>query len=71
MDHDVIIFGKRTCPYTAKAREIYERKGLSVEYIDVIEDELALGDMLTYSDGKRLVPVIVEGEKVSVGFGGT
>ena len=54
-----------------KALEVYERKGYIVEYIDVIEDEYYLDEMLTLSQGKRAVPVIVEGEKVSIGFGGT
>jgi len=27
--------------------------------------------MLEYSDGVREVPVIVEGEKVTIGYGGT
>ncbi len=27
--------------------------------------------MLRYSSGARLVPVIVEGENVSIGYGGT
>jgi len=27
--------------------------------------------MLTFSEGKRLVPVIVEGSEVTIGFGGT
>jgi len=27
--------------------------------------------MLTYSGGRRAVPVIVEGDKVTIGFGGT
>jgi len=27
--------------------------------------------MLGYSQGRRVVPVIVDGEKVTIGFGGT
>ncbi len=27
--------------------------------------------MMAASDGKRLVPVIVEGDKVTIGYGGT
>jgi glutaredoxin len=29
-----------------------------------------LEEMLKYSNGRRQVPVIVEGDKVTVGFGG-
>ena len=71
MSERVVIYGKSTCPFTAKALEIYRRKGFAVEYIDVVGDVASLEKMLAYSEGKRLVPVIVEGEKVSIGFGGT
>jgi len=27
--------------------------------------------MLTYSEGRRAVPVIVDGDQVTIGFGGT
>ncbi len=30
-----------------------------------------MDDMLKYSNGVRKVPVIVEGEKVTVGYGGS
>ncbi len=34
------------------------------------EDSENLKEMLTYSGGKMQVPVIVEGDKVTVGFAG-
>jgi len=36
----------------------------------VNEDQMKLEEMLTYSGGRMQVPVIVEGNKVSVGFAG-
>jgi glutaredoxin len=36
----------------------------------VYEDPKKLGEMLKYSGGRMQVPVIVEGEKVLVGFAG-
>jgi len=41
------------------------------EYIDVLEQPDQLQKMLELSGGKRKVPVIVDGEKVSIGFGGS
>jgi len=32
---------------------------------------MKLDEMLKFSDGTRQVPVIVEGEKVNIGYGGT
>jgi glutaredoxin len=34
-------------------------------------DKSRLGDMLKFSGGSRKVPVIVEGDKVKIGYGGT
>jgi glutaredoxin len=41
-----------------------------VEYINVLSDTEKLKTMLTYSNGRRNVPVIVEGEKITIGFNG-
>ena len=40
-------------------------------YIDVDADIKELQKMLDYSGGKMAVPVIVEGDRVTVGHGGT
>jgi glutaredoxin len=37
----------------------------------VKRDSAKLDDMLKYSQGKRNVPVIVEGGKVTIGYGGS
>ncbi len=46
-----------------------------MEYVRVKEgdrvDEEALRRMMEYSGGQRRVPVIVENERVTIGFGGT
>ena len=67
----VTIFGKDSCPYTQAAREDYERREVPFDYINVKKDAAALDRMLQYSKGRRAVPVIVEGERVTIGFGGT
>jgi glutaredoxin 3 len=68
----VLIFGKDTCPYTEAAREHYQAEGIAFEYINVKKKPEGLERMLAYSRGKRQVPVIVDGESVTIGFeGGT
>ncbi len=42
-----------------------------MEYLDVRSDPALLEKMLSHSSGQRRVPVIVEGKRVTVGFGGT
>jgi len=45
--------------------------GDSAVYIDVKTDADQLAEMLRLSGGKRQVPVIIENDKVTVGFGGS
>jgi len=47
------------------------QEGYEVAYRDVLEDAGNMEEMLKFSHGVRQVPVLVEGEKVTVGFGGT
>jgi glutaredoxin 3 len=66
----VVIFGKDTCPYTQAALDEYRRRG-EVQYVNVKKSSADLERMLVYSRGQRRVPIIVDGEKVTIGFGGT
>jgi glutaredoxin 3 len=68
MPGKVIIYGKAGCPYTEKARSNYGNKAV---YFDVQKDAKKLEEMLKHSGGRREVPVIVEGSKVVVGYGGS
>ena len=40
-------------------------------YYDVKDDSTRMDEMLQHSNGERKVPVIVNGGKVTVGFGGS
>ena len=42
-----------------------------MDYRDVKASPAALEAMLTHSGGARRVPVIVEGARVTIGYGGT
>ena len=53
------------------AREDYVRRHVAFEYINVQKNAAGLERMLGYSAGRRAVPVIVEDERVTIGFGGT
>jgi glutaredoxin 3 len=67
----VLIFGKDACPYTQAARDHYVAEGVPFEYVNVKKRPDGLEHMLAYSRGRREVPVIVDGDKVTIGFGGT
>lgn len=44
---------------------------MAVTYVNVKRDAAGLARMLEYSKGKRQVPVIVIGDEVTIGYGGT
>jgi len=67
----VLIFGKDSCPYTQAARDDFARRKVPFEYLNVKKNAAELERMLRYTKGQRQVPVIVEGQKVTIGFGGT
>jgi glutaredoxin 3 len=67
MEDKIIIFGTDTCPFCNQARAAYGDRAV---FINVDADPDKLKEMLAYSGGKRQVPVIVEGDKVAVGFAG-
>jgi glutaredoxin 3 len=67
----VTIFGKDSCPYTRAARSDYEERGIAFEYVNVTQSAEAMARMLRYTGGRRDVPVIVDADEVTVGFGGT
>ncbi len=64
----IFIYGKSGWPYTEKARSAY---GNNAKYFDVEADGKTMEEMLKYSGGLREVPVIVEGGKVKIGYGGS
>ena len=71
MADEVLIYGKNGCPYTDAARDDYQARGVPFRYINVKKDPAELERMLALTKGQRRVPVIVDGGKVTVGFGGT
>ena len=60
----VVIFGKDACPYTQSARDHYAAQGEPFEYVNVKKNPAQL-------ERARRVPVIVDGDSVTIGFGGT
>ena len=67
----VLIFGKDGCPYTQSARDHYAGENVPFQYVNVKKNPAELQRMLGYTAGRRAVPVIVEDENVTIGFGGT
>jgi glutaredoxin len=70
VEKEITIYTTPTCPFCKSAKEDLDRKGIKYKEIDVSKDAAALEEMVRIS-GKRLVPVMVDGENVTIGFGGT
>jgi hypothetical protein len=49
----------------------YEKNGAKVVYKNVQKDKSAMAEMITLCKGRRDVPVILEADKVTIGYGGT
>jgi glutaredoxin len=68
--NSAILFSKPGCPYCAAAREDLQRRNVRFVEHNVEADRAALDRMLALNSGKRMVPTIVEGDEVQVGFHG-
>ena len=44
---------------------------MEFEYVNVKKDRESLDRMLAFTKGRRDVPVIVDGDSVTIGFGGS
>jgi len=66
----VTIYTKVGCPYCAAAKKHFSDQGIAFKEIDVHSTPGALAKVRDLSDGKNIVPVIVEDDQVTVGFGG-
>jgi glutaredoxin 3 len=66
----VTIYTKPGCPYCAAAKTRLQDQSVAYEEIDVTLVEGAREKLLGLTGGRAVVPVIVEGEKVSVAPGG-
>ncbi len=66
----VIIYTKPGCPYCTAALKDLEERNVSYEEISTKDNPRALEEVKRLSDGKGIVPILVSGDKVEVGFGG-
>jgi glutaredoxin 3 len=58
------LFGTKGCPYTQEMREWLEWKGSDFVEYDVEADSAARERLRAVANGRRTVPILVEGDKV-------
>jgi len=62
------IYGKKGCPFSQRALEHHRETGRRVRYVDIADEPDRIPELLAYSRGERAVPVIVDGDQVTIGF---
>ncbi|MBU7007895.1 glutaredoxin family protein [Phosphitispora fastidiosa] len=65
----VTIYTKDGCPHCQAAKEHFSRQNIDYTEINISEDKGKIDELVKVA-GVRKVPVIVEGDKVTVGFNG-
>ncbi len=65
------LYVKDGCPYCAAAKKHYTEEGREFVEKNVHSTPGALDEMKKVSGGRMAVPVIVDGDEVTVGFGGS
>ncbi|MHB8175006.1 MAG: Uxx-star family glutaredoxin-like (seleno)protein [Thermoleophilia bacterium] len=70
MTDEVVIYTKPGCPYCKAAKEDLASRGVPFREMDVTSDP-AIREEAIARAGMASVPVIVNGDEVSVGFGGS
>ncbi|MBI2856497.1 MAG: glutaredoxin [Chloroflexi bacterium] len=70
MQATVVIYTHPDCAYSAAARDELIQSGASYREIDLGATPEAWKDVERLTGGERTTPVIVEGDRVTVGFHG-
>ena len=66
----VTLYTKHGCPFCAEARKDLEERGVSYQEIIIDDNPKAVEEVMRLSHGSGMVPIIVSGDEVKVGFGG-
>jgi C_GCAxxG_C_C family probable redox protein len=66
----LVIYTTPGCRFCAEAKQDLEERGVVYEEISTEGNPQALEDVMRLSGGSGIVPVLVSGEEVKVGFGG-
>ena len=64
----ITMYSTGWCPYCDRARDLLERKGVTVQEVKVDEDTASRDLMLQRSGGRRTVPQIFIGDRHVGGF---
>jgi len=66
----IIIYTHPDCGYSQAAKEELDQDNIAYTEIDVSKVPEALSELERLTGGERITPVIVEGDQITVGWGG-
>jgi len=66
----VVIYTTPGCPFCAAAKQDLEERGVSYEEISTENNPKVIEEVMRLSNGTGIVPILVSGDEVKVGFGG-
>jgi len=66
----VTIYTKPGCPFCAAAKQDLEERGVPYKELSTENDPMVAQEVIRLSNGKGIVPILVIGEEIKVGFGG-
>ena len=67
---NVVIYTHPDCAFSAAAKMEYRRNKIQYVEIDVSKQPDKIPDLLAFTNGDRVTPVIVENGQASIGFKG-
>ena len=65
----VIIYTSANCPPCDEAKKDLEERGVPYEEISTVDNPKAVEEVMRLSNGTGIIPIIVTGQEVKVGFG--
>lgn len=70
MPQQVTIYTKPGCPFCAAAKQDLEERGVPYKELSIQDNPKVAQEVMRLSKGEGIVPILVIGDEVKVGFGG-
>jgi C_GCAxxG_C_C family probable redox protein len=67
---EVTIYTRPGCPFCAAAKQDLEERGVTYKELSIQDDPKIAEEVMSLSKGEGIVPILVIGDEVKVGFGG-
>jgi glutaredoxin len=66
----IVIYTHPDCAYSAAAKMEFRRNRIKYTEVDISKQRDKIPELLEFSNGERVTPVIVENGQVTIGFKG-